>query len=348
MKYEIDLFKLKHQTWVENLILFLFCFAILFGPAYALFDSYNYDVIANPDIKTYLGLANFDFGQSPIRKYRVIIPLLASGFNYMLGPIFSRITPHTFPGPDFSMCMSFLIVNSIFMSVFGMLVYRLCKEFVVSGIAVIVGLLSVLTCRWTSYYAGLPGVDSLYLVIIAMTLLGIKTQNSKLIIVAIFIGPWAKESFIFVAPLLFFFSSVKKWKLVVLFGASGFLVFLFRYYLDMYSNATFGSGLNSDLAHIQNITASLKLLFSFQGIYQITSVFGMWSLLFVFLLNSRFRAILKQNTTLYLVVFLFIVLIHLLLSSDIARMLYLASPVFAIWFSSITEEIISIRSGNNI
>jgi hypothetical protein len=344
MKYELDLIKYQNKPWVENLVLFLFCFAVIFGPAYALFDSYNYDTIANPDLKTYLGLANFDFDQSPIRKYRVIIPLLASGVNYIFGPLFSSITPLTFPGPDFSMCMSFLVVNCFFMSVFGMLVYHLCKEFGASRLAAIIGLLSVLTCRWTAYYAGLPGVDSLYLVVAAMTLLGIKTKKSKLIILAIFIGPWAKESFIFIAPLIFFFSSINKWKLLVLFAVSGILVFSFRYSLDLYSHATFGLGLKSDLSHLDNMMVSLKLLFSFRGIYEISSVFGVWGLLFIFVLNNRIRMAFKQKTTLFLLVFLIIVLVHVIISSDIARMLYIATPVFAIWFSTITDKIISIKS----
>ena len=67
-------FNFQNNIKLENIIVFLFCFAVLLGPAYSLFDSYNYDTEANPDIKTYLGLANFDFDQSPIRKYRVIVP----------------------------------------------------------------------------------------------------------------------------------------------------------------------------------------------------------------------------------------------------------------------------------
>ena len=159
-------------------MLFLFCFAILFGPAYALFDSYNYDLVANPDLRTYLGLANFEFDQNETRKYRVIIPFLAAGVNYVFGPFFSVMEPHTFPGPDFSLCLSFLLVNCTCMALFGVLVYRLCKAFGVSVLAAIIGLLSALTCRWASYLAGLPLVDSLYMGVIGMTLL-IKLKIGK-------------------------------------------------------------------------------------------------------------------------------------------------------------------------
>jgi len=340
-------FNFQNKKWTKNLFLFLFCLAIIFGPAYALFDSYNYDVVANPDLKTYLGVANFDFDQSQIRKYRVIIPFIASGINHVFNPIFSGIAPKTFPGPDFSLCMSFLIVNCIFMSIFGMLVYRLCKEFGASKIAAIVGLLSALTCRWASYIAGLPLVDSLYLVVIAMVLLGIKTKNSKLIILTIFIGPWAKESFIFIAPLIFFFSHINKWKQVLLFGISALFVFTFRYYFDKFSSIQpTNLGLKNDFAHIDYITISLKRLFSFHGIYEIFSILGIWSFLFIFLIKSSIRTLLRQKTTLYMMLFLCIVLVHAILSTELARMFYIASPILAIWIALIADETILLKHNN--
>lgn len=343
MNQKITLFYSQNKIWIENFVLFLFCFAIIFGPAYALFDTYNYDMVGNPDLKTYFGLAHFDFDQSQIRKYRVIIPFLASGLNYVFGPLFSGIAPQTFPGPDFSLCMSFLIVNCVFMSIFGMLVYRLCKEFGVSKIAAIIGLLSVLTCRWTSYLAGIPIVDSLYLVVIAMVLLGLKTKNTKLIILSIFLGPWAKESFIFIAPLIFFFSPIKKWKQVILFLISAILVFSFRFYLDTLSNISSNLGLKSDFGHFDYISISLKRMFSFHGAYEIFSIFGLWGLLFIFLIKKDIRMLLKQKTTTYMIIFLFIVLIHALLSTELARMFYIVTPILAIWIALISDKIISIK-----
>jgi len=347
MKYETNFFLLQQKSWVKNLFLFLFCFALISGPAYTLFDSYNYDTVANPDIKTYLGLANFDFDQSPIRKYRIIIPLIASGINYAFGGLFNNIAPYSFPGPDFALCMSFLIVNCIFMSLFGVLVYRLCKAFGASQQAAIIGLLSVLTCRWTSYLAGIPLVDSLYLLIIAACLLGIKTKNSKLIIAAIFIGPWAKESFIFIAPLIFFFSPINKWKQLVLFASSALIVFSFRYYFDAITHAQSGLGLKNDFAHFDKIIISINRLCSFHGLYEILSIPGLWGLLFVFIFKKNIRVLLKQKTTSYMILFLIIVLFHALLSTDLARMFYIATPIMAIWFSIIADAIFLKKYSKN-
>ena len=309
-----------------------------------MFDSYNYDLEANPDIKDYLGLANFEFDQNPTRKYRVIVPFLAGGINYVFGPIFSILAPQTFPGPDFSLCLSFLLVNCTVMALFGMLVYRLCKSFGVSSLAAIVGLLSVLTCRWTSYIAGLPLVDSLYMVVIAMTLLGLKTQNAKLITAAIFIGPWAKESFIFFAPLIFFFSTIPKWKQVTLFLLSGLIVFTFRYFFDQATSGTIDLGLKNDFAHIDNIGDALKRLFSFHGLYEIVSIIGVWGLLFIGTMDRSIREALREKTKSYMIFFLVIVFIHAILSVEIARMFYLATPVLAVFFSIIADRILSMRN----
>ena len=336
-----------HSRW-PNLLLFFFCFAILLGPAYALFDSYNYDLVANPDIKNYLGLANFEFDQNPTRKYRVIIPFLAGGINYVFGPVFSALAPQTFPGPDFSLCLSFLLVNCAFMALFGMLVYRLCKSFGVSSLAAIVGLLSVMTCRWSSYIAGLPLIDSLYMVVIAMTLLGLKTQNAKLITAAIFLGPWAKESFIFFAPLIFFFSSIPKWKQAGLFLLSGLIVFTFRYFFDQGTIGSIDLGLKNDFAHVDNINEALKRLFSFHGVYEIFSIMGVWGLLFMASVNQRIRESLRENTKSYIIFFLVIVFIHALLSVELARMFYLATPVLAVFFSIIADRILSMGNFQTI
>ena len=332
-------FNFQNNIKLENIIVFLFCFAVLLGPAYSLFDSYNYDTEANPDIKTYLGLANFDFDQSPIRKYRVIVPFLASGIHFLFHPIFSKFTPYTFPGPDFSLCLSFLIVNCVLMSIFGLFVYQLCKAFGCSRNAAVVGLLCVLTCRWTMYIAGLPLVDSLYLVIIAMTLLGIKTKNTTLITIAIFIGPWAKESFLFLAPLIFIFSHVNKWKQFLLFFISALLVFSFRFYFDSLCQES-GLGLSHDFAHFEKIPASLYRLFSFHGLYEVLSIVGIWGFLFVFVLNKNIRIILQNATTLHMMLFLCIVFFHAILSTELARMFYLASPIIAIWMALIVDHLI--------
>ena len=332
----------------KNLIIFLFCIAIIFGPAYTLFDTYDYDMIANPDVESYIGLANFDFNQSPIRKFRVIIPFIASGVNFIFNPAFNALKPYTFPGPDFSLCLSFLLVNCFFMAIFGLVIFRLCKEFCNSNFAILIGLISVLTCRWTSYFIGIPSTDSLYLIILAITLLGLKTNNKKLLIIAIFIGPWTKESFIFIAPLIYFYSNINKFKQLLLFFISGIIIFSFRYYIDSLGNYNTTLGLEYDFAHFEKIPSSLIRLFSFHGIYEVFSIVGFWGLLFLLLIYPNIRIVIKNKTTLYMKLFLIIVLIHALLSNELARMFYLATPIIAVWLSIISEEFMKYCKLNNL
>jgi len=331
---------------LNTLLLFLFCFAVLFGPAFAIFDTFNYDIKALPDLYTYLGLAHFDFHQSPIRRYRIIVPLIASLINFVSSPLTSRILPQSFPGPDFSLGFSFLLVNCSLMSIYGILIFRLCKAYGVSTAAALVGVLSALTCRWASYIAGLPLVDSLYLAVCAAVLLGLKTQNRKMLIACIFVGPWAKESFVFIAPLIFFFSDISKKSQIIYFALSAALVFSFRYGLDLRYASSAGEVLKSDFSHLQNFAYSLKRLFSFHGIYELCSVLGIWALLFIMLYKKEVRLNLKAQTSLFFYFYLFIVLLHALLSTELARMFYMASAVLAVWIALISEQLGALRIKN--
>ena len=334
----LNYLNIRSSIKFKYFVLFVFSFAVIFGAAFTLLLNYKYDIVTNPDLKTYLGLANFDFHQSPVRRYRIIIPFLAAGVNYFFSPVFTFLKPWNFQGSDFSICMSFLVVNCIIMSIFGVIIFRLCKLYGASAFGSLIGLLAVLTCRWTPYFAGIPCVDSLYLLIIAMALLGLKTKNNKLIIAVILIGPLAKESFIFIAPLLLVFSNMNKWKLVGWFLLSAIIIFSFRYYFDIINNLSINEGLKSDFEHTGNISSSLHRLFSFHGIYEIFSIFGIWGVLFLLLLVKGFRNGIQLQMPAYILFYLVIVLIHALLSTELARMFYLAIPVIAIWISAISDN----------
>ncbi len=321
-----------------NLKIFLFCFAIIFGPAFALFSEYSYDLVANPDIATYINVATEGFDQSAVRRYRVIVPFLAAAIDFFLGPIFNLLQPWTFPGPNFSLGMSFFLLNSTLMSIFGVLVYRMCKSVGVSSLAGIIGLLSVLTSRWTAYFAGLPLVDSLYCIVIGLALLGIIKKNKRLIIISILLGPWAKESFIFIAPIIFFYSDIPKLKQVFLFGLSGLLVFSFRYYFDVLNGVGAVDSLQKDFAHFDLIVPAVKRFFSFHGVYELVSIFGVWGLLFLGGLDKNIRGRVKEKMPSFTLFYILVIFVHAFLSTDLARMFYLFSPILAVLFALIFDE----------
>ncbi len=336
----MNLLLIKNKKWFRSFTLFLFCMAIILGPAYALFDNYKYDYVANPDVKTYLGLANFDFDQSPVRKYMIIVPFLSSMVHYLAGNIFTRLAPNSFPNPDFSMSFSFFVVNCFFMSLFGVIIFRICKLFEISTLGAIVGLFSVLTCRWTSYFVGIPLVDSLYWVLIASILWSLKTKNTKLMIILILVGPWIKESFIFILPLIFFFSTIPKQKQILLYLVSGVLIFGYRYYFDFVTH-TSNIGLSQDFSHVNNIVLSLKKLFSFHGLYEIFSVIGIWGFLYFFLSKELLKKLLTKNRTYFLLIYAAIILVHMLLSTELARMFYGITPLLALGVGASFDNIYS-------
>jgi len=326
------LFK-KYRT---EILIFLFSLAVIHGSSFALLDNYKIDDCI--DCKTYMGISNGDFKQSPVRRYRVIIPFLASITNSIIDLAISD----TKPGNgirNFSLLISFLVVNNLLMALFGLTVYRLCRQYVFSPVAAIIGLLSVLTCRWTPYLAGLPLTDSLYCLVLATTMLGIKNGDRKLIMLSILLGPWAKESYIFLVPLIFFFSPISRLRQLLLFLLSGILVFGFRLSFDYINGFNFLESLQSDAAHFSYIGVSLKRLFSIHGLYEVFSVTGFWLILIaVGIFNRDLRIKLSSSIDNMWIWYFLIVILHALLSTDLARMLYLLSPLLAIIIAIIIDS----------
>jgi len=319
-----------------DLIIFLFSLAIISGPAYTVMDEFSYE--GCNDCQSYLSIARGDIDKSPVRRYRVIIPLAAGSIDRVAGNFIERFRPWS-TTEDFSLSISFLLINSLLMSLYSVLVYRLTLFYVTTPFAAIISLLSLLTCRWTSFFAGLPLVDSLYLVVTAMVLLGIKGKHNGLLVAAIFIGPWAKEAFIFLAPLIFFFSGIRRSRQVLYFVLSGILVFGFRFFYDQSAGNSFTESLLADTYHFSYIAVSAGRLFSFHGLYEILSVTGIWVLLFIpFFRRKEIRLSVTESIESYIWWYIPIVLLHLFLSTEIARMFYLILPVLVIMYAIIIDN----------
>lgn len=321
-----DLRKILHHEYV---LVFLFCMAVLVGPAISIL--FQFDLTNFHDCLTYLGLAHFDFHQSPVRRYRVIVPLLSAGVNYLSGGLFSKMAPGYFIG-DFSYPFSFFVVNLMLTAYFGLLVYRYCLAYGVSRTSALIGTLAMLTCRYTIYMVALPLVDSLFCVVIALTLLGLKLKHTGMLLAAIFIGPFSKEAFIFIAPLIFFFGHINKARCAVFFLSSGILVFSFRYGYEIAIHEHVGAGLSSDLAHVNKFFIYAVKLVSPSNLFKILFMMGMWT--FAPLLTSVFRRNWIKELFMqldgYLLWFMVAVIIQMILSGCMERMFYLCMPVFCV------------------
>ncbi len=319
----------KNAIQKEHLMIFWLCLAVIAGPAIAALFANN--LTYYPDCKTYLGIAHFDFNQSPVRRYRVIIPFAAAALNYISGGLFARLSPSYFDG-DFSMSFSFFIINSLLTAWAGQLIYRYCKSFGLDKFSSISGTLVFLTCRYTAATAAYPLVDSLFMVVVAITLLGIKLKHTNLILTAIFLGPFAKESFIFIAPLILFFSHLPKLKLLLFFALSGILVFSFRYGLDALTLKPFTGSIRADLAHLYLLKHNARKLFSFYTLFKIAMNIGLWGLAPLICWVRR-PALIKESVyslDKYLAWFLVSVLFQMLLSGSMERMFYIAMPLFCV------------------
>lgn len=329
--------KLKKIFLHEYVLVFLFCLAAIQGPAFSLMD--NYDQAGCVDCQTYQGLARFDFNQSPVRRYRPVVPMLASAVYHVFGPVFRKLQPGSFPG-DFALSFSFLLINSILLSIWGVLIYRFCKDYGIATVPSLLGLLVMLSCRWTPYIAGTAMVDSLYCVVVALALLGIKERNSTMTLLAIFLGPFAKEAFIFIAPVIFFFSHINKVKLLGYFVLSGILVFGFHYAYDRLAGFTPGSGLAADMYHFTYVKENLRKLFSFHGVYDILSNPGLWLIapLAALRLAPGYKAALRQRLAWYMFFFLLSILVHMLLSGYLERMFYLTMPLLCMFVALAIDE----------
>ncbi len=321
--------------------IFLFSIAMMQGISFTVMNNYTESM--SPDALSYVEIAKGNFDQEPIHKYRVLVPFAAAGVDFLLGPVFEKIRPWSFEG-DFSLFVSFWIVNTTLMALFVTAVFFLCRAYAVSVTGAIVGLMTIYTCRWTAYLAGLPLVDSLYCLVSTLVLLGIKKKNNMLIVFCILIGPWAKESFIFIAPLIFFFASMHKLKQLGWFLLSGALVFGFRFYLDHYMGIAPGVSLERSIAHLHNFYYSTMRLVSFHGLYEIFSVTGMWVFIPLYFALRKRTLFVEQlkNLDWFMLLYLGAVLIQALLSTDLARMFYLTLPVFAVYIGLASDNLISM------
>lgn len=328
------------KTWLlkENTLVFFFCLAVISGPA--INTLFAFDLSQSTDCYSYLGLAHLDFAQSPVRRFRVIIPFLAAGLNYLFGGVFSKLAPAYFKG-DFGLPFSFFIVNASLISYFGVLIYRYCKAYGADKFTAILGVLVMLTCRYTSYITGLPLVDSLFCVVVALSLLGIKEKNTSMLLWAIFLGPFAKESFIFIAPLIFVFSHIPKMRSVLYLLLSGVLVFSYRYIYELYAPPTYVNGFTADWMHYHNLIDELPNLLCFKGMYKLISNPWVWLGIPILaaLVSKNYWNAMKSKLDILMLWFMISVMVQVLLSGSFERMFYISMPFWAVLIALSANEL---------
>ena len=316
-------------------LLFFFFVALLFGPAFNL--QRDYTGADNPDMQTYLNMARGEYNESPIRRYRWIIPTLAAGIQRTTTVISPEAQSETL------LRFSFFLVNLMMMAGCGCLLYLLLNRYgFPSDISLATPALVLLT-RWGIYFSAIPIVDSLYLLCTLAMLLGIEQRRWSWFIASVLIGPLARESF-FIWWLAFpFFAWLRTWRILPVLLASVALFWVNRWTIDQLFDLSQMESIVRDLAHIGYIKNSLASFFSPAGILELVMILGPWWLLAI----ARWLFPRRERLTppCGLLFFAGLALLHALLSTSIGRMLYLALPLWA-WLMADSLRMIRVKLQN--
>lgn len=322
--------KIKRLLLHQNLLVFFFCLGVLAGPATSVLLNDDLQVRCT-DCITYKGIANFDFNQkNGVRRYRIIIPMIAAGINNILDNKIDKTAPNYFYS-DFSLAVSFFLVNIFLFCCYGVVIYRTCMAFGAGVIPSLGALLMVLCCRWTAYLAATPMIDSLYCLVTALLLYAIHTRNNRFVILCIFLGPFAKESFIFFLPLIFFYSGIPRWRLLLFFAISAAIMMAYRYVYEQLAGLPAHSGMQADWGQWTYFKRYWWGLFHPRELFKLFFSLGAWLLIPVYglLFVRDFGKQLKGRLPGYVYFFLGVVGVHMLFGGY-DRHFYLAMPAIAV------------------
>ncbi len=318
--------------WRRWLLAFGVALTVLGGPAFPTYR--HYDFSHSRDSLTYLHLARGQTaGQSVTRRYRVVVPALAATVAAPLRALSPAPLPPD-PRDDAPLRLAFFLVNTLLLAGAGALLWRTAEAYGATPLAAGLGVAVALSSRWATYSAALPLTDSLYCLVFALALYGVRTRSWAALVACLLLGPLAKESFVFVVPwVLWFGRRTLPWPVLLALLAGGFgAVAGAHLWVDARAvgePAVAAGSVQNALHHVENLTYSLRRLFSAHGAAEMFSVFGFGWLL---LLAGPWRG--PTGWWAHLdgaARWLPVVLVpHLLLSGDLGRMSYLVFPVFGV------------------
>ncbi len=322
-----------------NFIVYILALGIILGSGYTMYK--HFDFSHSVDTKSYLKMARGDFEVKVTHRYRVIVPFLAAAVAWPIETVYAKLWPNM-PGTDGPLRLGFYVINSLLVALAGLYLFKTCLAYGASFWASAVAMAAVLSARWVVYFVGLPMIDSLYLLVFALTIYGIKTRNPWIIILCIFLGPHSKESFIFLAPLTFFYGhhAVSRVKQIGLYLVSGGLVFGLRYFIDASIDVPQTESVDNMVDHFDNIIVSLQRIFSPKGFGELFSIFSVFNLVILagLLGGKEARKAWLSGIDAPLWWLVPIVIVHALLSTEVSRMLFLAAPLFAVAVALILDK----------
>lgn len=325
----------------RSLVIWVFCFAVLLGSSYNLYLSYEYE--DNVDCQTYLQVANGNFkDQNLIRRYRFIVPFAAKAIALPIEKIYHKLWPNRAKNDHGPIRIGFLVVNLMLMSLVGMFIYYLLKAYHLSSItALLVSIIVLIGGRWGTLFSAAPLTDSLYMLLITMLLYAIKTDKYQYLIISLLIGTIAKEAFLMLIPLALYFSNYSKPKLLFCIGIGIGITWWSRYLIDLSDlQISMSKSIEADIHHIENITRTIKRLAGVRGIGELCTVFGLFTLIFAtgFWGGKSEIKVWFGKVDSVIWAFFPIIIAHVLLSTEAARMIYLFAAPLAVIMGLIIEN----------
>ncbi|WP_331145874.1 hypothetical protein [Hymenobacter sp.] len=324
-------------------MVYLLALGVLAGPAYTMYV--HYDFSHSLDTRSYLSMARGEFRDASVtRRYRVLVPAAAAAIAWPLEQVYARIWSQR-AATDWPLRLAFYVLNTLLMAGTGLVLYETSRLYGASPPAAALAVVAVLCSRWAVYTSGLPLVDSLYILVFALAFYAARSGSGAALVPVLLLGWLAKESFVFLVPwLLLFGRRALPWPAQVawlLLGAA--LAFGVRYWIDARIGAPPAASVQNALNHVENLSYSLRRLLSVKGAGEIFSVFGFFWL--ALLLGWR-RG--KRPSWLGQLgwpggAFVAVVVVHMLLSSDLGRMGYLAAPVFAVAFALVLTQQLGVK-----
>ena len=298
----------------------------------------HFDFSHSPDTRSYLRMATGRFDSVRVtHRYRVLVPAAAAVVAAPLTRVYGRIWVQR-PAGLWPLRFAFYIVNCLLLAAAGACWFNGARLTGASPEAAALAMLAVLTSRWAEYAAGLPLTDSLYLLVFGLSYYAIRRgpRGAWALVIALVLGPLAKESFLFLLPWLFWFGrKTLPWptQLLALGGGVVSLVAV-HLFVDNQLKAAAADSVTNALQHVENIVYSVQRAASPKGLGELLSIFGLFTLLVPIALwlgkSSKVPATPKILASFGWaeISLLAVVAIHMLLSGDLGRMGYLSAPVF--------------------
>ncbi|GAB3636614.1 hypothetical protein GCM10027422_22040 [Hymenobacter arcticus] len=304
---------------------------VLLNAAYPLYR--HYDFSHSLDTRSYLRLASGRFDSVNVtRRYRLLVPLAAGALARPLAML-GDPAGATRPAGEWPLRLAFYLVNCTLLGAAGACFYRGARLAGAPAGAAALALVAVLSSRWAGYAAGLPLTDSLYLLVFGLSYYAARRGAGAgwAVAVALLVGPLAKESFVFLLPWVAWYGRrALGWRGQALALGVGLIALVAaHYWVDKAAGITAGTSVTNALSHVENLTYSLRRALSVKGAAELFSIFGLfWLPVLAALARPGGRRALAPVLGAPEAALLFVVTVHMLLSSDLGRMGYLLAPVF--------------------